>query len=772
MLGLRERHLIVNFDRAALLSRTDLQGLEFCHALAAQTDSWIQELFDAAMEKVPVSGRVALLAVGGYGRGELAPFSDLDLLLVHDGARPIEDFASNLWYPIWDAGLKLGHSVRTVAETMKLASDDLDTATGILTARFLAGEKSLAEEVAKGASTNWLNPKKGWLRQLHARVLERQQKAGEVAFLLEPELKEGMGGLRDIHAIGWALSAGLVLSAEDTISLARHNETLTRARVALHQVTNRASDVLRLEDQDAVATHLGYKDADALMAEIAAAGRSVMWITDEAWALLDPPKARGVQPIAPGVELVDGFVQLTEDANPAEDPTLLLRVATSAARHGARISRSTLAKLADETQPWPDPWPAGASDDLVALLLEGRAAIPVFEALDHHDLITRVLPEWSPVRSRPQRNAYHRFTVDRHLWEAVANAMELRDSVSRPDLLALGAMFHDIGKGYPGDHTDVGVAMFKVIGHRMGLTDEDTDTVILLIRNHLLLADVATRRDLSDDATITGVAKELTTAGNVDLLRALTIADSLATGPSAWGTWKAGLVDELARRVKHFLGGGDITDVLWRLFPDAEVLEMMASGQVVARTTDDSITVVNPNAVGVLSSVAGVLSLAGLDVLGADVHADEQGMAASKFRVAIPSYGPVDWEPIVNNIYKAMDKKFALQARIAERERTYTRPRRRTAVVPAAPTVRFDDSASSRSTFIEVRATDRVGILFRITEAMVDLGLDIRHARVQTIGDEAVDTFYVRNRDGSLVTDIDHRKEIQRAILHAVTRAD
>jgi [protein-PII] uridylyltransferase len=350
--------------------------------------------------------------------------------------------------------------------------------------------------------------------------------------------------------------------------------------------------------------------------------------------------------------------------------------------------------------------------------------------------------------------------------------MELRDSVSRPDLLALGAMFHDIGKGYPGDHTDVGVAMFKVIGHRMGLTDEDTDTVILLIRNHLLLADVATRRDLSDDATITGVANELTTAGHVDLLRALTIADSLATGPSAWGTWKAGLVDELARRVKHFLGGGDITDVLWRLFPDAEVLEMMASGQVVARTTDDSITVVNPNAVGVLSSVAGVLSLAGLDVLGADVHADEQGMAASKFRVAIPSYGPVDWEPIVNNIYKAMDKKFALQARIAERERTYTRPRRRTAVVPAAPTVRFDDSASSRSTFIEVRATDRVGILFRITEAMVDLGLDIRHARVQTIGDEAVDTFYVRNRDGSLVTDIDHRKEIQRAILHAVTRAD
>ena len=769
MRGRPARRWIVASELERVRSQSGLNGLEFCHALSNATDAWLRKIFESATEKMALRGKVALIAVGGYGRGELSPQSDLDLLLLHDDIKDIEDFASQIWYPIWDEGLKLGHAVRTVDQTAKLAADDLDTATSILTSRLVIGDANLAAQLHDAATSNWTDPKRRWLGRLHSRMIERQQKAGEVAFLLEPDLKEGMGGLRDIHAIGWAISGGLVLSADVSLALATHNETLTRARVALHRVTGRPGDVLRLEDQDAVSLTLGYADADSMMAAIAAAGRSVMWITDEAWALLDPPSVTGTQAVAPSVEMVDGFVCLSDEANPSEDPTLLLRVATAAARQGARIRRDTLTRLAAETPNWPDPWPPGASDDLIALLLEGRKAIPVLEALDHHDLITRVLPEWATVRSRPQRNAYHRFTVDRHLWETVANAMDFRDTVARPDLLAFGALFHDIGKGRPGDHTEVGVALFNEIGHRMGLSDDDIETVLVLISQHLLLADVATRRDLSDDSTITAVAEPLRTAQNVDLLRALTIADSLATGPSAWGPWKAALVDELARRVKHLLGGGDITDVLWRLFPDAHVLEMMARGQLEVHTDQDTITVVNPDAPGVFSAIAGVLSLAGLDVLGADVHADEQGMAASQFRVAVPAYGPIEWGPVIDNLRKVFDKKLALEARIAERERTYARPRRRTALLPAAPSVRFDDSASSRSTFIEVRANDRIGILFRITEAMVELGLDIRHARVQTLSDEAVDTFYVRNRDGSLVTDPSHRKEIERAILHAVT---
>ena len=194
---------------------------------------------------------------------------------------------------------------------------------------------------------------------------------------------------------------------------------LLAARVALHITTGRSGDVLRLDDQDGVAARLGFSDADKLMAEIAAAGRRVAWIADEAWARIDPP-ANANEPnrrLAPGVELVRGEVHLEDSADPSTDPTLVLRVATAAARLGARIERDSLNRLGGETPVWPDPWPAGASDDFIALMLEGERAIPVLESLDQRDLITKVLPEWAPVRSKPQRNAYHRFTVDRHLWQ-------------------------------------------------------------------------------------------------------------------------------------------------------------------------------------------------------------------------------------------------------------------------------------------------------------------------------------------------------------------
>ncbi|MFZ9698067.1 MAG: HD domain-containing protein, partial [Ilumatobacteraceae bacterium] len=480
-------------------------GTEFCAALSTLTDELLVSLFDDARAKMGVNGDVALVAVGGYGRSEMAPFSDLDVLLVHRNVKKIDELASALWYPLWDLKFKVGHAVRTPKETKNIGDSDLDTATALVTARPVAGNVELAAEVIDQARDRWRKRGRDSLRDVHKRVIERHASAGEVAFLLEPNLKEGLGGLRDIHALWWALDAGLVLNGADRQELKRANEMLLTARVALHTSTQRAGDVLRLEDQDAVARLAGFGDADKLMAGIAAAGRSVAWIADEAWARLDPP-ANANEPsrrLAPGVELVRGEVHLDETANPATDPTLVLRVATAAARLNARIDRESLNRLGEETPVWPDPWPAGASDDFVALMLEGERAIPVLESLDQRDLITKVLPEWAPNRSKPQRNAYHRYTVDRHLWQTVANAAALADTVSRPDLLMFGAWFHDIGKGYPGDHTEVGVEMFATIGPRMGLSPDDVATVQALIEHHLLLADTATRRDLSDDATIT-----------------------------------------------------------------------------------------------------------------------------------------------------------------------------------------------------------------------------------------------------------------------------
>ncbi len=763
--AVRKQHL-------ELVAASAEPGRAYCRELAAVTDDWVMSLFEEAIVAHRPSGRVALLATGGYGRGELAPQSDLDLLLVHDVksrkvAREIEPLASALWYPLWDAGVKLGHAVRRIDEQLDLAGDDLDSATALLTARPLAGDDDLATHLVERSLSQWRGNADRHLAELRQRVRVRQQTAGDVAYLLEPDLKDGHGGLRDVQSLWWAREAGLALIPEDVIDLDHAYEALLRARVALHLATGRAGDVLRLEDQDAAAAVGAWADADLLMADVATAGRAIAWLCDENWGRAVATAAgRPARPVAPGVAIIDGEVELTADANPGADATLVLQTAVAAARHGCRIGRASLTRLADDVAGWSGPWPVGARDDLVALLLEGHRAIPVLETLDQRDLITRLLPEWAPVRSKPQRNAYHQYTVDRHLWEAAANASELVDRVGRPDLLVLGALLHDIGKGLPGDHTDVGMDLVRVIGPKLGLGPDDVDVLVTMVEHHLLLPDVAVRRDLADPATIQLVADAVGSVEVLELLYALTEADSLATGPSAWGEWKAELVADLASRVRHVLGGGDVAEVAWRLFPDAGTLALMAAGETEISREGDVITVVNADAAGTFGRIAGVLSLHGLDVMSAQAHSDEGGMAASRFRIVEPESG-FNWRAVRADLAKALDRRLAIEARLAERANAYRRRRRSQAALPGPPSVVFDDDASSNATVIVVRAPSKIGILHRISMALGELGLDIRHATAQTMGMEIVDTFYVR-ANGALVTDATYRKEIQRAVLHAI----
>ncbi len=748
-------------------------GRAFCRELSSVTDDWVVELFEEALAAHRPSGPVALMATGGYGRGELAPQSDLDLLLVHDVkprkvAKEIEPLASALWYPLWDAGVKLGHAVRRIDEQLELAGTDLDSATALLTARPLAGDDTLAAELVDKSLELWRQHADRHLAALRSRVRVRQETAGDVAYLLEPDLKDGHGGLRDVQSLWWARSAGLQLIPEDVIDLERAYDVLMRARVALHLATERAGDVLRLEDQDATATAGGWADADRLMADVAAAGRSIAWLCDENWDRAVPPKKpRPPQPVAPGVIIVDGEVGLTEDADPAADATLVLQTAVAAARHERRIGRGALTRLADGVAGWPGTWPVGARDDLVALLLEGHRAIPVLESLDQRDLFARLLPEWSPVRSKPQRNAYHRYTVDRHLWEAAANASELADRVGRPDLLVLGALLHDIGKGYPGDHTEVGMELIRVIGPKLGLVPRDVDVLVAMVEHHLLLPDVAVRRDLADPATIRSVANAVGTVEVLELLHALTEADSKATGPSAWGDWKEELVTELVGRVRHVLGGGDVAEVTWRLFPDAETLAIMAAGAHRHRPPRRRDHDRQPGRRRHVQPHRRRAVAARPRRVSAQAHSDEGGMAASRFRIVVPDTG-LDWPSLEADLGRALHRQLAIEARLAARAQTYRRRRRMQAAMPGPPDVEFDDDASGNATVIDVRAVTNVGILHRISKALGELGLDIRHATVQTLGMEIVDTFYVR-ANGALVTDPAYRAEIRRAVLHAVS---
>jgi [protein-PII] uridylyltransferase len=754
--------------RDDLLADTMLHGSAWCARYSDRVDSWIGELW----AEVAAGARgVSLVAIGGYGRSELCPQSDLDVLLLTNDPATGEQLAPKLWYPIWDQGLKLGHSMRTIDQALELAREDLDTATALLTSRHLCGDESLTALLRERAITQWQNSAKRVVAELAERVEERHAKFGEAAFLLEPDLKDARGGLRDVHALSWLDLAQPVLSDPDELALREAYEVLLAARVELHRRTGRRGDVLLLQEQDAVATALGIADADELMKGVVSAARSIAWTSDFTWHRVRSPRRRRLvrerpREVTPGVILEERTIRLSPGCDVVGDPAIALKVGLAAATQRAFIDRAALERMAAEMPAMPDPWPDEARWLLTDLLMVGHPAIPVVEALDQLGLVHRMIPEWEPCRSRPQRNAYHRFTVDRHLFEAAAEAAKLVDRVERPDLLVLGALFHDIGKGYPGDHVEVGIQLVDRVASRMGFSDDEVAVLVSMCRHHLLLPDVATRRDLDDDGTIRSVATQVGSVETLELLHALTEADSIATGPAAWGHWKAGLVHQLVRRTAHVLRGGDASELVEAPFPTDEHRRLLAQRKLQVIGEAGTLTVVAPDRPGLFSRVAGALSLNGVDVVEATAHS-EAGMALEVYRVKSVFGDEPNWARVRVDVERALAGRLALRARLAERARTYPVPRATTAR-PRPPRVLVDNHTSDVATVLEVEAPDGIGVLYRITQALLECDLDIVSAKVQTLGSDAIDAFYVRDPSGAKILDEAYLAEIRRAVLHAL----
>ncbi|MEY2430926.1 MAG: [protein-PII] uridylyltransferase [Acidimicrobiaceae bacterium] len=766
----------MELDRAGLLADTSQTGRAWARVHSDLLDRWLAKLFQNAMGSVAAHG-LALVAVGGYGRAELCPQSDIDVVLLHDGHADVAATADRLWYPLWDAGLTLGHSVRTVRETLALAQSDLDTATSLLSVRHLAGDSVLAADLAERALGQWQKGAKRWLHLLHQRVADRHEREDEVAFLLEPDLKDGRGGLRDVQALHWAEAARRILFEVDDAELERPYELLLEARVELHRHTGRGDNRLLLQEQDAVASALGYEDADVLMASIATAARTIAWTSDDAWRRVESSLrgplgriARRDRELAPGVVLRDGELHLETDVDVERDPTIALRAGALAAQRSTVVDRESLERLARLAPPLPDPWPLDAKDAFIDLLLAGRSAIPVIEALDQRGIWTRVLPEWLAVRCRPQRNAYHRFTVDRHLLEATANAASLTDRVRRPDLLVVGALLHDLGKGLAGDHTERGMELARVLGVRMGFLPADVDALIAMVEHHLLLPDVATRRDLDDPGTIDQVAQAVGSLVRLELLSALTEADSLATGPSAWSEWKAGLVAELAARVAHVLRGGAATDVAADVL-NPEQVQLLAAGPRRIEADGDTLTLVVDDEPGIFSRVAGVLTMHGIDVVAATIHSDAHGTGLEQFRVERSFDGDLPWDAVVTDLTRMLDGELDLVAEVERKERLYAR-RPPQGSAPVRSAVNIDNDISATATVIDVHAADGVGVLYRITDVLARHGLDIRSAKVQTMGAQVVDAFYVRGASGSKVTGETELAAIRHDVLAALVSSE
>jgi [protein-PII] uridylyltransferase len=745
--------------RLSLLDDRSLTGTEWCRRYAAAADRWLAGVLDQA-----VGGDtrgVALLAVGGYGRGELAPGSDLDLLLVHDRRGRIDAVADAVWYPIWDAGVHLDHSVRTVKDVRNAMDGDIKVALGLLDGRRVAGDAELARKVLARALEQWQTRIGRWLPLLDGLTRRRHERFGDLAFLLEPDLKEARGGLRDVYLLR---SLGRVIpilaGPLDQPDLDAARDVLAAARVETHRVTGRPTNQLLLQDQDAVAAALGYPDADALMVAIAGAGRAGAWLNDDGWRRIESwlagPAGRGGsadRALEPGLVIRDGEVTLSGDAPIATDPSLALRAAAASAELDRPIAGASLDRLGAEAVAPSGVWASETRHGLVRLLGAGRPAVAAVEALDQRGIWLRYLPEWAHVRNRPQRNAYHRFTVDRHLLETAANAAALAGRVDRPDLLLLGSLFHDIGKGLGGDHTEEGIELVGKIAPRLGLPDADVETLVAMVRLHLLLPDTATRRDLDDPATADATARAVGDRRTLELLAALTEADSVATGPSAWSPWKAALIDRLVDvTAAHLEGQPAPAESRHALNPTTRALLDRGRLDVLFDSDHGPLLVVAPDRAGLLATTAGVLTLSGVTIRSASTMSDPAtGMALLSFVVA-PAFDRLpDWETVRSDLDAALDGRLALGPALQERERHYARYRRHSAAVAPVIRVTIDDAASTTATVVEVRAPDRGPVLYQVTGAIASCGLTITRALVNTLGAEAVDVFYVQTVAGAKV---------------------
>jgi [protein-PII] uridylyltransferase len=749
-------------------------GRAWCAAWTVQVDDALRSWLAA----VEPRGGVAVVALGGYARRELCPASDVDLLLVHDHwpRDRLEALVQGLCYPLWDAGLAVGHAVRTGREAVRAAEDDITTATALTDRRLVAGDVGLFEDLASRAAR--------WARRTRARLLPdlaaanaaRHTRAGAYPGMLEPHLKDGAGGLRDVHSLRWAAGALLgdagldplvgarYLGAQDRRRLTAAADALLAARCALHAAHGGGArhgstvDVLRLDLHDDVAGRLGLDEADTLLREVGLAMRTVAHIADRTWPRLladARDRRRRVRaapvPLADDVTLVDGLVEIAPAASLAQDPALGMRVVAAAARSGTHVGRATVTRLQRELNGTRElPWSEDVRAHLLDVLRAGRRGLGALADADHLGLLQAHLPAWPTVRGRRQRNPFHRYDLDTHGAQTVAELMELAagehgalwQGLDDHELVLLGAWLHDIGKAWPGDHSVVGAHHAAVWVTAMGFGEAGARRVAGLVRDHLLLPQVAAGRDLDDPAEIMAVAARVGDVQSLDALYLLSLADARATGPTAHSPWRDALLATLHARARSALttgapaatrspndaaGGRDdaVSEPYWAIRPGP------ADGvhTIVVRARDRH---------ALFADCAGVLAAAGAVVLDARADTASDGLAQDRFVARLPD--GLDHAALGADLDAALRGALDVPTAVARRERR--RSQAPPVAVPAAVTVEV--AGDGRVTRVEATGPDAPGALYRLASVLSGAGLDIRGARVTTLGATVRDVFFVQ----------------------------
>lgn len=798
--------------------RSDLRALEAAYPTghhgrwaggrrADLVDVCLQELWRRA---APPPG-LGLAALGGYGRRLQLPGSDVDLLIVHEGADETEvrRVADAILYPLWDAGLAVGHAVRTLRGCEESSREHLGALTALLDLRPLAGEEWVLASARDVALDLAREDPQAFAGRLREDSEARRGRFGSCAHLLEPDLKQGTGGLRDIAALGWLAAAqgiGLgeagLLGARELAAVDDAEEFLVRARSAVHLETGRRADVLLLELQPDVARGFGFVDepgltaTDALMRSLFEHARDVE--AAHAAAFGRSLEAAGEHGSAAPL---DGPVRVLEALNVAAGSDVVPSVGLLDAIAAAPIEDPVV-------------WTPALRDGFLRLIGSGAAGVKLLEALDRLGLLTRFLPCWRAVRCRPQRDPYHRYTVDVHLMTALAHMSETIDHVDHRGGLLLGALLHDIGKVGKGNHVPAGVGIAGEQLDAMSLEPADRDLAAFMVAEHLLLPDTATRRDLTDEDLIIDVAARIGTPERLHALELLAEADARATGPAAWTPWRQALVRELVTKVRHVLERGEMGEELAARLADrvqrvrdllvaendkdvdsfvlrmprgyflsvepAQVArhfhtvaprlgasEVRTASVVGTRPGTYELLVVANDTHGLLAYIAGGLAVGGISILSAQVFTTEDRVAVDLFEVEgafDPEITEARWRAFRGALRRAVHGQIDIGAKVVEKRAHYPAPKVGTPV-----TVSIDNDASDFSTVVEVGAPDRIGLLHDITRTFADLGLDVHLAKVATYDGRVVDAFYVRDDLGRKLTDAGRLAGIEAALVSTLS---
>ncbi|MBT1076720.1 [protein-PII] uridylyltransferase [Geobacter grbiciae] len=863
------KHFLNHYrEEIKVMHNAGAQGSVVVRNLTAMTDTLVRKLFRSITRDVAQRGRVreplTLTAIGGYGRGELNPYSDIDLMFLYGGkdqAR-VEDIAQKLLYFLWDMRLDVGYSVRTLQDCVEMAASDLTVRTALLDARVLAGSRLLFKDFEKVMLTQILSKRSdSFIKEKVAELGKRREKYGSSVYLLEPNVKESEGGLRDLHTALWVakikykisdireLIVKGVMTEEEVSAYGEALSYLWRIRNELHFHAGRKNDQLTFDAQINLAGFFGYKDVgkslavEEFMRDYYLHATRVEHLSSSLITKCSQREERALKIIGyfvrrhvgEGFYIIKGELVIPDESVIHKEPARLMKIFEYAQKHGVAISvtvksliRKNLHLINDKFRRSKD-----VNQSFFAILRSEKGASETLQLMHHLEFLNRFIPEFGNIYCKVQHDLYHIYTVDTHSLFAVEEIEKLlrgdhaedlplltrlAREVDKRELLILGVLFHDIGKGEGGGHADKGADMIPTIARRMGLCKEDSERLEFMVRSHLLMAHIAQRRDLHDDKMIIQFARQMEKSENLKMLYLLSYADIRAVGTDVWTEWKAMLLQELYEKSFNVLERGDfrlearservkkvkrtVLELLGDEYPVAAVREELKAmtnrhllsnapqviaehvklllalehEKIITRLDHESdggysnFTICTLDVPGLFSMITGVMAANGINILGAQIHTSSNGKALDILQVNSPQGFIITdegrWKRVNEDLRQVLTGKTPVATLVAKRQRPTLLAEK--AKPRFSARVEIDNEVSSDYTVIDIYTHDKVGILYQITSTLTELGLYIGVSKISTKVDQVADVFYVKDIFGHKITNPERLEEIRERLLKAV----